>query len=217
MTGLDRVRQLEKPQRVGDMAAAFADDLGEVVLGVLELVDRATGSRRASSSALRSARCTFSMIASSSASRSLTSRTTTGTSCRPARCAARQRRSPAMISKVPAAPAPAAPTIGWMMPRSLDRGGELVELGLAKVGADCADWAAGTRSATRRWPRARSAVAVGLGAHVADQGSEAAPQSRACGSSAIAVLPKIVHATSISSDRAIALSSPPAQHRARAG
>ncbi len=39
------------------------------------------------------------MIASSSASASVTSSTTIGTSCRPARCDARQRRSPAMISK----------------------------------------------------------------------------------------------------------------------
>ena len=57
-------------------------------------------------------------MAISSASSSLASTTTTGTSCRPARCAARQRRSPATISKLSAAPGTARTMIGWMMPRS---------------------------------------------------------------------------------------------------
>ena len=51
-----------------------------------------------------------------------TSLTTTGTLCRPASCAARQRRSPAMIWKRGAPLAPGSmrrATIGWMMPLAL--------------------------------------------------------------------------------------------------
>ena len=57
----------------------------------------------ASSIGLRSVRCTFSTIAISSTSTSLNSRMTAGIVCRPARCAARQRRSPATISYLPSA------------------------------------------------------------------------------------------------------------------
>src|SRR5579875_1206924 len=42
-----------------------------------------------------------------------------GTSWRPARCAARQRRSPAMISNAPATPGTGRARIGWIMPFSL--------------------------------------------------------------------------------------------------
>ena len=42
---LDAVRQLEKTQRVGDMAAALADRFGEVVLRVAELARSAAHSR----------------------------------------------------------------------------------------------------------------------------------------------------------------------------
>ncbi len=37
---LHRFRQLQQPQRVGDVAAAFADHLGDVVLRVIELVGK---------------------------------------------------------------------------------------------------------------------------------------------------------------------------------
>ena len=67
--------------------------------------------------ALRSARWTFSRIANSSAPGRRPRRTTTGTSSSPARWAARQRRSPAMISKVPGTSPIGRTTIGWMMPR----------------------------------------------------------------------------------------------------
>ena len=53
----------------------------------------------ASSSGLRSSRWMFSISAIATTVRSSTSRTTAGISVRPASCAARQRRSPAMISK----------------------------------------------------------------------------------------------------------------------
>src|ERR1700678_3213396 len=56
------------------------------------------------------------MIANSSASESLTSTGTIGISCRPAICEARQRRSPAMISKRSCAPRTGRTTIGWITP-----------------------------------------------------------------------------------------------------
>src|SRR5882724_6934160 len=56
------------------------------------------------------------MIAISSASLSLTSTGTIGTSCNPAICEARQRRSPAMISKRSWTPRTGRTTIGWMTP-----------------------------------------------------------------------------------------------------
>ena len=55
----------------------------------------------ASSIAFRSSRWRFSTSASSKASRSLASRSTAGISFSPARCAARQRRSPARIRYLP--------------------------------------------------------------------------------------------------------------------
>ena len=42
---LHLVRQLQQPQRVGDVAAALADDLGDVVLAYVELVDQRADSR----------------------------------------------------------------------------------------------------------------------------------------------------------------------------
>src|SRR6202165_6042940 len=65
---------------------------------------------------LRSSRCTFSMIAISSASLSLTSTGTIGTSCSPTICDARQRRSPAMILKRACETLPGRTTIGWITP-----------------------------------------------------------------------------------------------------
>ena len=63
----------------------------------------------------------------SSASLSSTSRMTTGTSCSPARCAARQRRSPAMISKMLGSLArPHQQRLHHAL--FLDRVGQLVEL-----------------------------------------------------------------------------------------
>jgi len=62
------------------------------------------------------------MSASSNAFAGVTSLTTTGTSWSPARCAARQRRSPAMSSKRTSRGSVAPPTlrttIGWMIPFS---------------------------------------------------------------------------------------------------
>ena len=37
---LHAVGQLQQPQRVGDMAAALADDLGELLLAVVEALDQ---------------------------------------------------------------------------------------------------------------------------------------------------------------------------------
>ncbi len=74
----------------------------------------------ASSSGLRSSRWMFSISAIATTVRSSTTRTTTGISLRPARCEARQRRSPAMISYVrpplPSAPTCSRTTIGWITP-----------------------------------------------------------------------------------------------------
>ena len=130
---LSPVRQLQQTQRVGDMAAALADDAGDLVLA------REFGRQRLVAGRL------FHRIEIGalhvfddrelSASLSLTSITTIGTSCRPARCAARQRRSPAMISKRSCAPLARRTTIGWTMPRSRDRGRQLVELGIGKGAA----------------------------------------------------------------------------------
>jgi len=55
-------------------------------------------SARASSSGLRFSRWMFSISDIATAASSGTLRMTAGTACRPAICAARQRRSPAMIS-----------------------------------------------------------------------------------------------------------------------
>ena len=91
-----RRRQLEQPDRVRDRAAVLADALGDLLLRQPELVDqalerarppRAARGRRAGGS--RPVRARTRPCVS-------TSWTTTGTSCRPARCAARQRRSPAI-------------------------------------------------------------------------------------------------------------------------
>ena len=59
---------------------------------------------RACSRGLRSSRCMFSINATHIAAWSSSSRTTAGISCRPASWAARQRRSPAMISNLSPAP-----------------------------------------------------------------------------------------------------------------
>src|SRR5258708_3274077 len=59
------------------------------------------------------------MIMISSASESLTSTGTMGTSCSPAICDARQRRSPAMISYRSCTPRTGRTTIGWITPCSL--------------------------------------------------------------------------------------------------
>ena len=78
-------------------------------------------------------RCTFSMMASSSASPSVTSRTTIGTSCSLARCAARQRRSPAMISNALALPF-GRPHHDRLDDAALaDRARQLVELVVGKI------------------------------------------------------------------------------------
>ena len=75
----------------------------------------------ASSSGLRSSRCMFSINAMAAAAWLSTARTSTGAACRPARCAALNRRSPAMISYFPAlGPSVSLRTrIGCMMPCAL--------------------------------------------------------------------------------------------------
>ncbi len=78
---------------------ALADIAGHLLLGVGRSGPSTPDRRSPLRSALRSARWTFSMMASSSASPSPSSRTITGTSCSLASWAARQRRSPATISK----------------------------------------------------------------------------------------------------------------------
>ena len=67
------------------------------------------------------------MMPISSTARSSSSRTMTGTSCRPARWAARQRRSPAMISIAVRARRPDGP--GWLQHALLaDEGGEALQV-----------------------------------------------------------------------------------------
>jgi hypothetical protein len=87
--------QIEKAQQVTDRAARAADGVGGLLVGELEFLDRTP---RASSSGFRSSRWIFSISAMAMAAESGISRTTTGTCSRPAICAARQRRSPAIIS-----------------------------------------------------------------------------------------------------------------------
>src|SRR6202030_2133841 len=132
----------------------------------------------------------FSMIASSNASTSLTSSTTTGTSCRPARWAACQRRSPAMISKASAAPRAGRTAIGWMMPRSL------------MEAASSTSWATGTSRrglrglgrrnsiGTRRWLRARSGGALVSAPISPIRDARPRPSRDRVGSSAIAASPE---------------------------
>ncbi len=68
----------------------------------------------------KSTRCTFSISAISEAWASLNSRITTGTLCKPASCAARQRRSPATISYwiSPLSDGKGRTRIGCKIPRS---------------------------------------------------------------------------------------------------
>ena len=95
--GLDRIGELQQAQRVGDVAAALADDLGDLFLAVAELVDqRAIAFRlleRIEVGALHvlddRELQSFRIGRFDDDDRHLV---------QPARCAARQRRSPAMIS-----------------------------------------------------------------------------------------------------------------------
>ena len=118
------------------------------------------------------------MMANSSACASVASTTATGTSCRPARCAARQRRSPAMISNVSPLPAH-RPHHDRLDDAALaDRIGELVKLGVGEMcGADCADWRRDFDRRSARFARRLSADEHFL-ADVADQRGQAASQSR---------------------------------------
>ena len=86
----------------------------------------------ASSIAFRFSRWMFSMSATWSSWSSGTSRTTTGTLSRPARCAARQRRSPATISNRPST---RRTRTGCSTPCAANRLRELLELRLLDVGA----------------------------------------------------------------------------------
>ncbi len=92
--------QRQQAQKVCDVAAAFRQGLGQLFLRVAEAVHQhAEGG------------CFFDGVqvgaldvldqATSRNSTSSSVRTSTGTSCRPAACAARQRRSPATISYCP--------------------------------------------------------------------------------------------------------------------
>ena len=100
------------------------------------------------------------MMAISSASLSLTSTGTIGTSCRPASWEARQRRSPAMISKRSWAPFTGRTTIGWITPcclieaaSSLSSASEKVRRGLRGLGLR-------NSIGTLRWLRGRSTCAA---------------------------------------------------------
>ena len=89
--------QPQQAQRVRDRAAILADPLGQHLLRVPELADQplVTGRflERVQILALEVLHQRhFERL------RGATSRTTAGTSCSPARCAARQRRSPAISS-----------------------------------------------------------------------------------------------------------------------
>ena len=117
------------------------------------------------------------MIAISSASESLTSTGTIGTSCRPAVCEARQRRSPAMISKRSCAPFTGRTTIGWITPCCLIEFGELAELGIGKGPPRIA------RIGLEEFDRhlalcARPLDMRGLAADISDQTCKTAAQSR---------------------------------------
>ena len=111
----------------------------------------------ASSIGLRSVRCTFSTMAISSTSTSLSSRTTAGIVCRPARCAARQRRSPATISNLP--PCNRAHQDRLQHAVRADRVGEFVRVRLRRnacaAAADCA--APGRSGSSAARPRACAA------------------------------------------------------------
>src|SRR5215475_5417839 len=100
------------------------------------------------------------MMAISSASLSLTSAGTIGTSWRSAICEARQRRSPAMISKRSWAPFTGRTTIGWITPcclieeaSSLSSSSENARRGLRGLGLR-------NSIGTLRWLRGRSTWAA---------------------------------------------------------
>ena len=88
-------RQLEQADRVRDRAAILADPLGDLVLGQPELVDQPLERGRLLERPEVGALHVLDERALERL-RSSTSWTTTGTSCSPARCAARHRRSPAI-------------------------------------------------------------------------------------------------------------------------
>ena len=117
------------------------------------------------------------MIAISSASLSLTSTGTIGTSCRPAICEARQRRSPAMISKRSCAPLTGRTTIGWITPCCLiesesspSSASEKVAARIARIGFEKFD--------RHLALRARPLQMRGLAADISDQTCKTAAQSR---------------------------------------
>ena len=91
----DRVRELQQADRVRDRAAILADALGDLVLRQAELVDEPLVRRRLFDRTEVGALKVLDERALEAAWQS-TSWTTTGTSWRPARCDARQRRSPAI-------------------------------------------------------------------------------------------------------------------------
>ena len=117
------------------------------------------------------------MIAISSASLSLTSTGTIGTSCRPASCDARQRRSPAMISKRSCAPFTGAHHDRLDHAVLLDRRREFAEFGIGKRPARIAR--IGFQEFDRHLAlRARPLDMRGLAADIADQTCKTAAQSR---------------------------------------
>ena len=119
-----RLRKIEQSQQVGDVAARLVDDLADLVLGVAIAVDQLADSPRPPRSR-SDPRAGYSRSARSRrVAASSMSRTIAGIACSCARCAARQRRSPAMIWK----PSPSGRSrIGWSTPRSAIEFGELVE------------------------------------------------------------------------------------------
>ena len=130
------------------------------------------------------------MIASSSASASLTSSTTTGTSWMPARWAARQRRSPAMISKLPEAPGAGRTAIGWMMPRSLMEAASSSSSRAANCRRGLRGLGCRNSIATRRWPRERSGLLLVSAPMSPIRDARPRPSRERAGSSAIVGSPE---------------------------
>ena len=94
--GRQIARQIEQAQHIRHMRTGFADSLGQRFLRHAEFIEQALVAFRFFDR-VEVLRCRFSTRAAAMVSTSDSSRTSTGTSCSPAFCDARQRRSPAMI------------------------------------------------------------------------------------------------------------------------
>ena len=160
---LHRLRELAQAQQVGDRAARAPDRLRRRVVRQPEFVDQPREPVRLLQRIQVLALDVLDQRHRERRLRREPSRTSAGTSFSPARCAARQRRSPAMISKRP--PSTGRTRIGCMMPCSRIELRELVErrlvhprarLILARPHAIDARASAALRSrrSSRRRPRA---------------------------------------------------------------